>query len=95
MDKRLTPLGLENNAENRRRYRQMLFTADAEMNKYISGVILFDETFYQKTDDGTPFVQLLRSRGIIPGIKVLASPGYETNRDSGRQGRDSDRGHVG
>jgi fructose-bisphosphate aldolase class I len=70
MDKRLTPLGLENNAENRRRYRQMLFTADAEMNKYISGVILFDETFYQKTDDGTPFVQLLRSRGIIPGIKV-------------------------
>jgi len=70
MEKRLCPLGLENNEENRRKYRQMLFTANPEMNNYISGVIMFHETFYQKTDDGTPFVHLLRQRGIIPGIKV-------------------------
>jgi fructose-bisphosphate aldolase class I len=49
----------------------MLFTSDkGEMSKYISGVILFHETFYQKTDDGTPFVHVLKSHGIIPGIKV-------------------------
>uniref|UniRef100_A0AC35U0Y2 Fructose-bisphosphate aldolase n=1 Tax=Rhabditophanes sp. KR3021 TaxID=114890 RepID=A0AC35U0Y2_9BILA len=70
MEKRLSPLGLENTEENRRKYRQMLFTADEEIATYISGVILFDETFYQKTDDGTPFVELLKKRGIIPGIKV-------------------------
>lgn len=70
MTKKLGPLGLENNEENRRAYRQVLFTTDAELANYISGVIFFDETFYQKTDDGTPFPQLLKSRGIIPGIKV-------------------------
>lgn len=40
------------------------------MGKYISGVIMFHETFYQKTEDGTPFVEVLKSQGIIPGIKV-------------------------
>ena len=40
------------------------------MEKYISGVILFDETVHQKADDGTPFPELLQKRGIIPGIKV-------------------------
>lgn len=70
MTKKLGPLGLENTAENRRLYRQVLFTADPAVANNISGVILFDETFYQKTDDGTPFPQVLKSRGIIPGIKV-------------------------
>lgn len=70
MTKKLGPIGLENNEENRRQYRQILFTADASIANYISGVIFFDETFYQKTDDGTPFPQLLKSRGIIPGIKL-------------------------
>lgn len=70
MTKKLAPLGLENTEENRRLYRQVLFTADPSLANSISGVILFDETFYQKTDDGTPFPQLLKSRGIIPGIKV-------------------------
>jgi fructose-bisphosphate aldolase class I len=70
MDKRLGGIGMENNAENRRLYRQLLFTADKNLSKDISGVIFFDETFYQKTDDGTPFPQLLKSLGIIPGIKV-------------------------
>ncbi|TKR75866.1 hypothetical protein L596_017100 [Steinernema carpocapsae] len=70
MEKRLTPLGLENTEENRRVYRQLLFTSDDSLAQSISGVIMFHETFYQKTDDGTPFVQVLQKKGIIPGIKV-------------------------
>lgn len=70
MAKRLGPIGLENTEENRRKYRQILFTADPSMAENISGVILFHETLYQKTDDGTPFVKILQERGIIPGIKV-------------------------
>lgn len=70
MEKRLTPLGLENTEENRRIYRQLLFTGNEELQQYISGVILFDETFYQATDDGVRFVDVLKSKGIVPGIKV-------------------------
>ncbi|CAG0896602.1 unnamed protein product [Darwinula stevensoni] len=70
MGNRLAGIGVENTEENRRQYRQLLFTSDKAMNDYISGVILFHETVYQKTDDGTPFVKVLQSRGIIPGIKV-------------------------
>jgi fructose-bisphosphate aldolase class I len=44
--------------------------AQSALEDKISGVILFEETLYQRTDDGTPFVELLKSRGIIPGIKV-------------------------
>lgn len=70
MNKKLNPIGLENTEENRRLYRQILFSVDPAVSQAISGVILFDETFYQKADDGTPFPQLLKQRGIIPGIKV-------------------------
>lgn len=70
MDKKLKPIGLENVEENRRLYRQLLFTSSNEMSKHISGVIMFHETFYQKADDGTPFVEILKKKGIIPGIKV-------------------------
>jgi len=70
MGKRLTDIGVENNEDNRRRYRQLLFTTDKEIGNYVSGVILFHETLYQKADDGTPFVKLIQERGIIPGIKV-------------------------
>ncbi|KAF5290116.1 hypothetical protein FQA39_LY14897 [Lamprigera yunnana] len=72
MGKRLANIGLENIEENRRKYRQLLFTTDKSIRQYISGVILFHETLYQKTDDGVPFVQLLQERGIVPGIKVDA-----------------------
>lgn len=69
--KRFSSIGLENVEENRRLYRQLLFSCDKnEMGKHISGVILFHETFFQKGDDGTPFVKMLQDRGIIPGIKV-------------------------
>lgn len=70
MGKRLADIGVENNEDNRRKYRQLLFTTDKEIGNYISGVILFHETLYQKADDGTPFVKLITERGIIPGIKV-------------------------
>ncbi|KAK9745098.1 Fructose-bisphosphate aldolase class-I [Popillia japonica] len=70
MGKRLQGIGLENTEENRRKYRQLLFTTDKKIGEHISGVILFHETLYQKADNGTPFVELLKERGIIPGIKV-------------------------
>ena len=69
MDKKMAAIGLENTEENRRLYRQMLFTTEG-LEKHVSGVIMFHETFYQKTDDGTTFVDSLKAKGIIPGIKV-------------------------
>lgn len=70
MGKRLADIGCENTEENRRAYRQLLFTTDNQVAQNISGVILFHETLYQKAEDGTPFVELLKKKGIIPGIKV-------------------------
>jgi fructose-bisphosphate aldolase class I len=70
MGKRLTAISLENNENNRRKYRQLLFTAPKTVATHISGVILFHETMYQKADDGRTFVQVLQEAGIIPGIKV-------------------------
>src|SRR5438270_7690672 len=67
--KRFDTIGVESTEENRRAYRNMLFTTPGA-EEFISGVILFDETIRQKADDGTPFPQLLASKGIIPGIKV-------------------------
>merc|ERR1711887_193438 len=70
MGKRLAGIGVENTEENRRKYRQLLFTCDKTLGNSISGVILFHETLYQKADDGSPFVDLIKGLGIIPGIKV-------------------------
>ena len=67
--KRFDSIAIESTEENRRDYRTMLFTADGAAS-YISGVILFDETIRQKAADGTPLVEILRGKGIIPGIKV-------------------------
>jgi len=68
--KRFDKISLENAEENRRNYRQLLFQAGPEMAKYISGVIMFHETFFQKSSDGTPLVKILQDLGVIPGIKV-------------------------
>jgi len=70
MGKRLANVGLENTDDNRRKYRELLFTADKSIGKYLGGVILFHETLYQKAKDGTPFIDLIKERGIIAGIKV-------------------------
>jgi fructose-bisphosphate aldolase, class I len=67
--KRFDAIGVESTEENRRAYRDLLFTTDGA-GDYIGGVILFDETIRQSSADGTPFPQVLESRGIIPGIKV-------------------------
>jgi fructose-bisphosphate aldolase class I len=67
--KRLDSIGVDSTEENRRAYRELLFTTEG-VEDYISGVILFDETIRQKSSDGTPFARLLANKGIIPGIKV-------------------------
>ncbi len=68
--KRFDSIGVDNTEENRQAYRELLFrTADA-MNNSIGGVILFEETLFQKAADGTPFVDLIRKAGAVPGIKV-------------------------
>jgi fructose-bisphosphate aldolase, class I len=67
--KRLDSIGVESNEDNRRAYRELLFTTEG-IEEFISGVILYDETIRQTAEDGTPFPELLESRGIIPGIKV-------------------------
>jgi fructose-bisphosphate aldolase, class I len=67
--KRFDSIEVESTGENRRAYRDLLFTTEG-VEEYISGVILFDETIRQASADGTPFPQLLASKGITPGIKV-------------------------
>jgi len=67
--KRFDSIGVESTEEARRTYRDLLFTTEGA-EEFISGVILFDETIRQSSDDGTPFPKLLSSKGIIPGIKV-------------------------
>jgi fructose-bisphosphate aldolase class I len=67
--KRFDSIDVESTEDNRRAYRELLFTTDGAEN-YISGVILYDETIRQSASDGTPFPKLLESRGVIAGIKV-------------------------
>ena len=68
--KRFDAIGVESTEDNRRDYREMMFrTADA-MTNHISGVILYDETIWQKAKDGTPLVEIIKKAGAIPGIKV-------------------------
>jgi fructose-bisphosphate aldolase class I len=67
--KRFDTIGVESTEQTRRRYRQLLFTTPG-LGDHISGVILFDETIRQSTDDGTRFVEVLQGAGSIPGIKV-------------------------
>ena len=67
--KRFDAISVESTEENRRNYREMLFRSKEGM-KHISGVILYDETIWQKAKDGTPLVELIKEAGSIPGIKV-------------------------
>jgi fructose-bisphosphate aldolase class I len=67
--KRLATIGVENTETHRRGYRELLFTCQG-LGEYISGAILYEETLYQSTRDGRPFVDCLRNIGVIPGIKV-------------------------
>jgi fructose-bisphosphate aldolase class I len=67
--KRFDSIGVESTEEQRRAYRDLLFTTEGAED-FISGVILYDETIRQSSEDGSPFPKLLAQRGIIPGIKV-------------------------
>ena len=68
--KRFDAIKVESTEENRRDYREMLFRSQEAMSRYISGVILYDETIWQNAKDGTPLVKLIEQSGAIPGIKV-------------------------
>src|ERR1700754_2806537 len=68
--KRFDAIGVESTEDSRRDYREMLFRSQEAMSKYISGVILYDETIWQNAKDGTPLVKLIEKAGSIPGIKV-------------------------
>jgi len=67
--KRLAMVHLPNEPENRQDFREILFTAP-DIEKYISGVIMYDSSIRNTTDDGIPFPDVLTARGIVPGIKV-------------------------
>jgi fructose-bisphosphate aldolase class I len=67
--KRFDSVGVECTEENRRQYRQLIITAP-DLEKYVSGIILFDETIKQKDDAGKPFAEILAEKGVLPGIKV-------------------------
>jgi fructose-bisphosphate aldolase class I len=67
--KRFESIGVENTEQNRRDYRLLLASAP-DLEQYINGVILFEETFEQKDDHGALIAELFANKGIVPGIKV-------------------------
>jgi fructose-bisphosphate aldolase, class I len=69
IEKRFKAIGVTSSEESRQAYRDMLFTTP-DMEKFISGVIMYDETIRQKTKAGVPFADFLRGKGVVPGIKV-------------------------
>ena len=86
---RFAKIATENTEENRRNYRELLFRSKLEDG--ISGIILFEETLFQKAADGTPFVELMKAKNVIPGIKVdkglVVLPGTkEENATTGLDG---------
>jgi fructose-bisphosphate aldolase class I len=68
--KRFDAINVESTEQSRRDYREMLFRSGEAMSRYISGIILYDETIWQDAKDGTPLVKLIEQSGAIPGIKV-------------------------
>ena len=68
--KRFDAIGADCTEDNRRDYRELMFRATEAMRSHISGVILYDETIWQKAKDGTPLVKIIADTGAIPGIKV-------------------------
>jgi len=70
LKKRFDAIGIESTPISRRDYREMLFRSSESMSKFISGVILYDETIRQNAKDGTPLVKVIAQCGALPGIKV-------------------------
>lgn len=90
--KRLGGIGVDNNEDNRRAYRELLFTLpkDSKIGSCLGGCILFEETLFQTSSNGSSMVKLLQDQGIVPGIKVdkgvVILPG--TNGETVTQGLD-------
>jgi fructose-bisphosphate aldolase class I len=93
--KRLDSIGVESTEDNRRAWRQLLFTTEG-FGEFISGVILFDETIRQSADDGRTFVQVLQDEDVIPGIKVDKStnPLAGSPQEKATDGLDGLRGRL-
>src|SRR3981081_3979967 len=68
--KRFDAINVVSTEQSRRDYREMMFRSSEAMTRYISGVILYDETIWQNAGDGTPLVKIIQQSGTIPGIKV-------------------------
>ena len=77
--KRFDDINVVSTEETRRDYREMLFRSSEAMSRYISGVILYDETIWQNAADGTPLVKIIEQTGAIPGIKVINMAGCPHN----------------
>ncbi|MBT4120579.1 MAG: fructose-bisphosphate aldolase class I [Candidatus Magasanikbacteria bacterium] len=92
--KRLAGIEVENTEENQIKYRGLLFTTP-EIEKYISGVIMYDETLHQSGKDGVSFPELLKSRGIIPGIKVDMGTEFFEGSDPSADGEKYTKGLDG
>ncbi|EGC32636.1 hypothetical protein DICPUDRAFT_49487 [Dictyostelium purpureum] len=87
---RFQKINLENIEENRRAYRELLIGTEGDVTKFIGGVILYEETLYQKMADGTPFATVLKNKGIHIGIKVDkgVTPIPNTDGETSTQGLD-------
>ncbi len=70
MAKRFQKIKVENSEENRRSFRDILFSVDNSVSEYIGGVIFFHETLYQKSAQGVLFPKVIKDKGIVVGIKV-------------------------
>lgn len=70
IQKRFESINTDCTEDNRRDYREMLFSAKEGMSQYVSGVILFDETLRQRAKNGTPLVEIITASGAVPGIKL-------------------------
>nr|XP_006111137.1 fructose-bisphosphate aldolase B [Pelodiscus sinensis] len=90
MGNRLQKIKVENTEENRRAFRDILFSSDASINQSIGGVIFFHETLYQKDSNGKPFPKVIKDKGIVVGIKLDkgTAPLAGTNGETTIQGLD-------
>lgn len=86
---RFSKIGVENTEDNRRAYRELIFSPEG-LEEYISGIILYEETLYQSNSDGVLFTEIMKSKGILPGIKVDKGiqPLFGTNGECVTQGID-------
>ena len=89
--KRFDKIGVENNRENREKYRRLLFETNG-LGEYCSGCIMFEETLFETSPDGRPLIDMLLKENIVPGIKVDKG---QATIDGAAPGETSTNGHDG